>query len=157
MTYEIHTDLSLARPLDEVFAFFADAANLEAITPPELRFRIESPLPIEMKQGALIVYRLSLYGVPFRWRTEISEWNVEQSFVDRQLSGPFALWVHEHRFEELEPGVTRVRDGVHYRLPFGPLGRAVHPIVRSRLNRIFQYRSERVAQLLGPGAIDHSG
>lgn len=156
MTYELHTDLTLERPLSEVFAFFADAGNLEMITPPELRFRIETPLPIEMKQGALIEYRLSLYSVPFRWRTEISEWNVEKSFVDRQLSGPFALWEHEHRFDEVQPGLTRVRDRVRYRLPLDPIGRIAHPIVRSRLDRIFGYRTDRVAQLLGPGAIDHS-
>lgn len=148
MTYTLETDVTLARPLDAVFDFFADAGNLEAITPPELRFEIETPLPIAMRVGARIDYRLHLYGVPFSWRTVISVWEPGRRFVDEQESGPFGLWVHEHRFEAVSATSTRIRDVVRYRLPLEPVGRLVHPIVRAKLDRIFSYREERVRDLL---------
>jgi len=149
MTYRIQTDVTLPRPLDEVFPFFADAANLEAITPPELRFRILTPLPIEMKLGATIEYKLHLYGIPFGWLTEISVWEPGVRFVDQQLRGPFHTWIHEHRFEAVSDKETRIRDEVRYALPLEPLGRIAHPIVRARLNRIFDYRTEQVVARLG--------
>lgn len=149
MTYSLSTDITLPKPIDSVFPFFADAGNLEAITPPELRFRIVSPMPIDMRVGALIEYRLSLFGVPFSWLTEISVWEEGRRFIDRQVLGPFRLWIHEHRFEATASGGTRIRDEVHYALPLDPVGRLAHPIVRNRLDRIFDYRTERVQALLG--------
>ncbi len=59
---------------DEVFPFFADAGNLEAITPPWLAFHVVTPRPIAMREGTLIEYRLRLHGVPIRWLTRIDEW-----------------------------------------------------------------------------------
>ena len=115
---------------------------------PELRFEIRTPLPIEMKVGALIEYRIRLFGIPFSWLTEISCWEPGVRFVDRQLVGPFRVWIHEHRFEAVGDTSTRIRDEVHYALPFEPLGRLVHPVVRSRLDRIFAYREEKLRRLL---------
>lgn len=148
MTYRLQTDITLARPLDAVFAFFSDAGNLEAITPPELRFEILTPRPIGMERDTRIDYRLHLYGIPFRWRTRISVWEPGVRFVDEQESGPFALWIHEHRFEPISPSATRIRDEVRYALPLEPLGRLAHPIVRARLDHIFAYREARVRELL---------
>ncbi len=148
MDHRILTDLTLQRPIDRVFAFFADAGNLEAITPPELRFVILTPLPIAMAVGARIDYRLSLYAIPFTWRTRITAWEPGRRFVDEQESGPFKLWIHEHRFEALSPTSTRIRDEVRYRLPLEPLGGIAHPLVRRKLERIFAYREERVRELL---------
>jgi len=150
MDHEIQTDVTLASPLASVFEFFSDAGNLEAITPPELRFEIRTPLPIAMRAGARIDYRLRLYGVPFLWRTRITVWEPGVRFVDEQESGPFGVWIHEHRFDALSPTSTRVRDRVRYRLPLEPLGRLAHPLVRRKLERIFAYRGERVAELLAP-------
>ncbi len=149
MTYRLETEVMLPAPIDEVFPFFADAENLETITPPELHFRFVTPLPIEMRVGALIEYRLSLFGVPFSWLTEISVWEPGIRFVDRQLRGPFRLWHHEHLFESNPVGTTHMRDTVHYALPFEPIGRIAHPIVRARLDRIFAYRTERVQAHFG--------
>lgn len=148
MIYTLATDVTLARPLDAVFAFFADAGNLESITPPELRFEIRTPLPIAMRAGARIEYRLHLYGLPFSWRTLISAWEPGIRFVDEQQSGPFGLWIHEHRFDPITPSTTRIRDVVRYALPFGPLGRLAHPLVRAKLDHIFRYREARVRTLL---------
>lgn len=150
MTYTLTSEVILPRPIDEAFAFFADAANLEAITPPELRFAITTPLPIEMRAGQLIEYRMTLYGVPFSWLTEISVWEPGVRFVDRQLKGPYRSWVHEHRFTATSPSETHIFDTVEYSLPLEPLGRIAHPLVRSKLDRIFAFREARVMQLLGP-------
>jgi len=136
-----------------VFAFFAEARNLEAITPPFLRFEILPPVPERLAQGSRIDYRLSLFGWRFGWRTEIAAWEQGSRFVDVQLRGPYSLWRHEHAFEDADGG-TRVRDRVEYGLPLGPVGELAHALaVRRILGRIFDYRRDRVASLLGaPGA-----
>lgn len=139
------------RPRGEVFAFFADPWNLERITPPFLRFRILTPPPLEVRAGALIDYRLSLFGVPFGWRTVIEAWEPGRRFVDRQLRGPYALWRHTHLFEDA-PGGTRMLDRVEYRVPLGPLGELARvALVDRQLDAIFAYRREAVARLLAGG------
>jgi ligand-binding SRPBCC domain-containing protein len=135
-------------PRSRAFAFFADAGNLEAITPASLRFRILTPLPVEMRAGTIIAYRLSLHGIPLRWQTLIEEWVPEQRFVDLQLRGPYRLWRHVHEFEEA-PGGTRMRDTVEYRLPLGPLGELAHALlVRREIEGIFDHRNRVIESLL---------
>ena len=138
----------IPRTPDEVFGFFADIGNLERITPPELRFRTVTPAPIEMRRGALIEFRLALYGLPFGWRTEISHWEPPVRFVDRQLAGPYAQWIHLHEFSA-ERGGTRMVDRVDYVLPLGRLGRLGLPLVRRQLDRIFDFREATIQRLLG--------
>lgn len=134
---------------EEVFAFFADPWNLEAITPSWLGFRIVEA-PARLERGSLIRYRLRLLGVPVRWRTEIAEWDPPRGFVDRQLAGPYRLWVHTHRFAPVEAG-TEVRDEIRYRSPGGPLEPLVDRlVVRPRLEAIFDFRTARLAELLAP-------
>jgi ligand-binding SRPBCC domain-containing protein len=134
---------------DEVFAFFADAANLEAITPPWLRFRIVTPGPIRMAPGTLIEYRLVLHRIPVRWLTRIELWEPGACFVDVQVRGPYRSWRHTHRFEA-HPEGTLVRDTVRYALPLGLLGRTAHrAFVRRDLEHIFDFRRAAVARRLG--------
>jgi ligand-binding SRPBCC domain-containing protein len=141
--------LMLDLPRDEVFAFFADAENLERITPPELGFHIFTARPIDIKKGTLIDYKLSMHGVPFSWRTEITMWEPPFEFEDAQLSGPYKQWIHRHRFTEPEPGKTLMEDEVRYRLPLEPLGDIAHFIVERQLRNIFDYRNKVVVEMLG--------
>lgn len=134
-------------PIETVFPFFAAAENLERITPPSLRFSILTPLPIEMRQGALIDYRLRLMGIPFGWKTEITRWDPPHEFVDEQLSGPYKVWRHRHRFRAID-GATEIEDRVEYALPFGPLGLVALPLVKLQLRGIFAHRQRVVRDLL---------
>ncbi len=148
--YELTTWQWLPRRQDEVFAFFADAFNLERITPPFLRFRVLTPAPIPMARGTLIDYRLRLHGVPIRWRTEIAAWEPPVRFVDAQRRGPYAEWVHTHTFE-LQDGGTMVRDAVRYRLR-GPdvATRLIEGLlVGPDTTRIFEYRHAAMDEALG--------
>lgn len=128
-------------PLDEVFEFFADAHNLELITPPFLKFRVLTPRPIEMKSGALIDYRLRLRGIPIQWQTEILEWVPGERFVDSQIRGPYKQWIHTHTFESKDGG-TLCRDRVEYVIPGGMLEPIIYPFVRRDVEAIFDYRSK---------------
>ena len=147
-TYLLQRELWIPKPLSTVFDFFSRAENLERITPPWMSFRILTPLPITMKQGAQIAYVLRVRGIPLRWLTEIERWNPPFEFVDVQARGPYRLWRHTHRFSELGRG-TLILDQVEYALPFGIVGRMVHWLQVARdLSAIFDYRAQRVQALL---------
>lgn len=134
---------------EEVFAFFADAHNLEALTPPLLRFRVITPAPIRMGPGTLIRYELRVRRVPVSWLTEITEWDPPYRFVDEQIGGPYTLWHHTHTFEPIGDGDTLMRDVVRYRIGFGPLGLLANQlVVRRDVERIFDFRAQRIPALL---------
>lgn len=155
----LETRQQIARPIAEVFAFFASPENLEAITPPWLEFRIRTPRPIRMHEGATIDYSIRLRRVPLRWRTRIDRFDPPHCFVDTQVKGPYRLWEHTHTFAESSahgaPATVMV-DRIRYALIDVPpriplLGDLVHrTLVRPDLDRIFQYRRERIAHLLEP-------
>jgi ligand-binding SRPBCC domain-containing protein len=134
---------------EQVFPFFADARNLEAITPPLLRFRVVTPDPIEMRVGTLIQYRLRLHGLPLSWLTSIQAWEPPHRFVDVQIRGPYALWHHTHTFTPAAEG-TVMRDTVRYAIGFGPLGElADRLLVQRDLRAIFDFRAQQVPRMLG--------
>lgn len=143
--YRLERVQVIAAPRERVFEFFSAAENLERITPPFLKFRIVTPLPIAMRRGQHIEYRIGLGGVPMRWLTEIVDWQPATQFVDLQLRGPYRYWHHLHEFADVAGG-TRMRDVVDYELPLGPLGALVHGLAVKRvLKRIFDFRSEAIA------------
>lgn len=135
------------RPRDEVFEFFADAKNLEEITPPELNFKITTPEPIEIQKGTIIDYKLKLRGVSIKWKTEITQWNPPFDFIDSALKSPYKQWIHLHKFSIGENGETIMEDVVRYRLPFEPLGDVAHFYVKKELNYIFNYRYKIVEEI----------
>lgn len=143
--YLLTREQTLPAPRSAVFAFFSDASNLERITPAFLRFEIVTPGPLRISEGTHIDYRLRLYGVPMRWRSRIEEWRPEESFVDTQVVGPYAVWHHTHTFADAPRGGTVVRDVVRYSLPFGLAGRLAHALIVQRsLDAIFTYRQEQL-------------
>lgn len=152
-TFRFHSKLWLPHPREEVFAFFADARNLETLTPAWLRFEILTPPPIAMRPGALIDYRLRVHGFPIRWRTEITEWKPPHRFVDQQLRGPYTRWHHTHTFIEREGG-TDCLDEVAYR-PWG--GSLINGLfVRRDVAKIFAFRRERLQRLFPAATVGNS-
>lgn len=150
------TQLVLA-PRERVFEFFSAAENLERLTPPFLRFRIVTPLPIEMRRGQHIEYRIAFGGVPMRWLTEITEWQPNERFVDLQLRGPYRYWHHLHEFRDVDGG-TEMTDIVDYELPFGPLGALAHELaIRRTLERIFDFRTQAVAAAFPARLLQNGG
>jgi ligand-binding SRPBCC domain-containing protein len=149
--YRLQTRLFVARDLETTFGFFADAGNLQRLTPPWLDFSILTPGHIPMHPGTLIDYRIRVHGLPIRWQTEIAEWQPPHRFVDRQRRGPYRLWHHTHTFTPVAGG-TLVEDTVRYR-PIG--GALVHALfVRRDLERIFTFRQEAILQVFGVPARD---
>ncbi|HSQ59101.1 MAG TPA: SRPBCC family protein [Acidobacteriota bacterium] len=143
----IHTSkVWLPRPLEEVFPFFADARNLEELTPPFLRFQVLTPPPIPMASGTRIDYRLRLHGIPIRWQSEITAWEPMRMFVDEQRRGPYRAWIHTHRFAAKDGG-TLVEDEVRYDVLGGSLVNAL--FVRNDVARIFAYREAKLRARFG--------
>jgi hypothetical protein len=150
-TYRLKREQVIERSRGETFAFFSDAFNLERITPPLLRFRILTRPPVKMAEGTLIEYRLSLFGIRFYWKTLIERWSPEESFVDVQVKGPYALWRHTHTFEQLSATSTLVRDQVEYQVPLNLIGRIAHALfVKRTLKKVFDYRAQSIERLLEP-------
>jgi hypothetical protein len=143
--YRLDAAVTLPASREAVFAFFADPGNLEAITPPWLRFGLRER-PAEVRRGTRIAYGMRLHGLPVRWRSEISAWEPPQRFVDEQVRGPYRRWHHEHTFTDAGEG-TEVRDRVDFALP--PGGRLVAPVVSRDLRRIFGYRQRALAERFG--------
>ncbi len=142
--FTLTTRTWLAARRSEVFSFFADAENLDTLTPPWLKFHIVSPRPIAMRAGARIDYRLRLHGLPVRWQSEITAWEPPLRFVDEQRRGPYRLWAHEHLFDDCDDGTT-VWDKVRYAVPGGAWVNRL--FVRRELSAIFLYRRERLQEL----------
>lgn len=148
--YRLLTEFWTPRPLDEVFPFFADAYNLQILTPEFLNFRVLTPAPIEMHVGTTIDYQIRLHGVPIGWKSLISAWDPPSRFVDEQVRGPYKFWHHEHTFE-VRDGGTLIRDDVHYGVPGGWLAHAL--LVRRDLTAIFRYRNQKMHAQFGGSEI----
>lgn len=143
---------------EDVFPFFADAANLDAITPELLRFRTITPEPVVLRHGTVIQYALRLHGVPMAWTTSIQAWEPPHRFVDVQIAGPFGLWHHEHRFEATADGGTTMTDVVHHGVGWGPLGRiARRAFVLRDVDAIFAHRARVIPGLLAADAARRAG
>jgi ligand-binding SRPBCC domain-containing protein len=138
--------LWLPRPLDEVFAFFSDAHNLDRITPPWLHFHVLTPPPIPMRVGQRIDYRLRIRGIPLRWQSAITAWEPPHRFVDEQQRGPYRAWIHEHTFEEKDGG-TLARDEVKYAVFGGALVNRL--FVERDVKKIFEYRAGKLGEIFG--------
>ena len=149
--FRLQTSHFLPCRREDIFPFFADARNLERITPPSLRFEILTPPPIEMQVGCIIDYRLHIHRIPVRWQTEISAWEPPYRFPDQARRSPYRHWIHEHTFEEQDGGTLCV-DEVHYGVPGGSLINTL--FVKRDLVRIFEYRRRVMQEILAPSSVD---
>jgi ligand-binding SRPBCC domain-containing protein len=152
--HTLKRDLTIALPRADVFEFFSNASNLERITPPDLGFTITTPQPIEMREGAIIEYRIKLNGFPMNWKTLISKWDPPFEFVDEQLSGPYKQWIHRHTFAALDENTTLIEDEVRYRLPLEPFGDVAHFFIERQLKHIFDFRTKAVEKYFGEEGVD---
>ena len=142
--YSLDQTQRIAAPLPEVFAFFSNPANLARITPPWLAFRLHGTAPDTLAEGSRLEYRIRWSVFTIRWVTRITQWRAPFEFEDIQEKGPYASWIHTHRFVESD-GVVVMDDHVDYALPFGPLGRLVHRLrVRRQLEEIFEFRRRAI-------------
>jgi hypothetical protein len=149
MMYVLSCHIQAPVPIGQAFAVFESPYNLARITPPWLRFRITTPEPVTIRQGAEIDYEIRWLGLPVAWKTIITAYDPPNSFEDRQASGPYAFWRHRHGFEA-KAGGTLISDQVEYALPMGTLGRVAHALAVGRqLRGIFEYRGKQLAPLLG--------
>jgi ligand-binding SRPBCC domain-containing protein len=149
--FTLEREQTLPGTPEEVFPFFADARNLEAITPPILRFEVVTPGEIPMRVGTLIQYRLTLRGIGVDWLTSIQDWDPPHRFVDQQVRGPYALWHHTHDFAPApdDAGATLMRDTVRYAIGFGPFGQlAARAFVHRDVATIFEYRQQAIRDRL---------
>ena len=143
MMHSLKTSVTLPLGIEKTFGSFADASNLERITPGELCFRILTPQPIKITEGTEIDYRLHLYGLPLNWRSRITNWSPPDCFVGEQIQGPYSLWVHTHRFYE-QNGSTTITDEILYQLPLWPFGEVVYPLFAGQLYRIFRFKRQAI-------------
>jgi hypothetical protein len=145
--HKLERKMKIKASIDEVFAFFQQPENLAKITPPSLGFKILTPQPIEMKEGALITYTIGVLGMRVGWRTLITSYDPPRRFVDEQIKGPYALWHHQHSFKEVEGGVE-MEDCVTYSIPFGIFGEIARKLfVTQQLNDIFDYRTKVISEI----------
>jgi len=146
-TFWLRTELWLPRKREEIFQFFTDPRNLDRLTPAWLEFQILSSADTAISKGTLLDYRLRIRGVPIRWQSEISSWEPPERFVDRQIKGPYSLWVHEHTFAT-QSGGTLVGDNVEYAVPGGAIVQKL--LVAPDIARIFTYRHKILEELFNP-------
>ena len=143
--FTFEKQLWLSKPITTVFDFFANAQNLDLITPPWLHFSITTLPPIKIRVGATIDYRLRLRTIPIKWRSEIAKWEPPNLFVDVHRKGPYRLWIHTHQFIEKDGG-TLARDELNYAVWGDRLTNSL--FVARGIHKIFQHRSEKLRGIL---------
>ena len=148
--YTLHATQSLPISMDTAWEFLSNPANLKVITPDHMGFVIHSGADRPMYAGQIIQYKVTPFpGFTTKWVTEITHVDQSSYFVDEQRFGPYSLWHHKHFIKKVDEGVE-MEDIIHYKLPFGWLGRMAHPIlVKKQLKQIFSYREARLSELFG--------
>ena len=146
--YTLKKEQKISKNIFEVFDFFSKPENLSIITPPKMCFKILTPKPIEMKEGALIDYTIKIIGLSIKWKTIITQYEPPNIFVDQQLKGPYSMWNHTHLFKKIKDNETLIEDTVLYSLPYGFIGDIVHSLyIRKDLENIFSYRSKKIKEI----------
>lgn len=146
--YKLNSEIKVPYPIETVYPFFNRPENLEPLTPKFLNFKILTPSPIEMRQGAIIDYEIKLFGIPMRWTTIINNYNPPNEFVDIQLKGPYSLWHHKHIFKPAGKNATLIIDELTYKMPFGILGKIAHFLfTKHMVKKIFTHRETLISKM----------
>jgi ligand-binding SRPBCC domain-containing protein len=149
--HSIKTVQKIPISLEKAWDFFSNPANVQAITPDNMGFKVISKHHGDtMYAGQIIEYTVKpLLGIPIYWMTEITQVKDKQYFIDEQRYGPYSLWHHQHHFKAIDGGVEMI-DIVHYKTPFWVLGRLANTVfVKKKLDGIFNYRFQKVEELFG--------
>src|SRR5688572_16824866 len=150
MYYELTDRFEVPATIDRTWAFFTDAQNLSRITPPWLKFSVATKEPVHIQLDSVLDYTIAWKGLRMKWRTRIIDFSPPRQFIDLQIRGPYALWHHQHSFEPNANGGVTCFDRVIYKIPLGPIGRALHAIaIRSQLLDIFRHRRKVIGESLG--------
>ena len=146
--YTLKKEQIIPRNILDVFNFFSKPENLSVITPSKMGFKILTPSPIEMKEGALIDYTVKIIGLPIRWTTLITKYDPPNLFIDQQLKGPYSMWHHTHNFKKLNDNETLIEDIVIYSVPYSFIGGLIHSLyIKRDLEKIFSYRSKKIKEI----------
>ncbi|MEX1384044.1 cell division inhibitor [Lutibacter sp.] len=150
IVYRLSSKQKLPITVDKAWEFLSSPKNLKTITPAYMSFDIVSGADKPMFAGQIIQYIVTpVLGIKTNWVTEITHVVDQQYFVDEQRFGPYALWHHKHFIKEIDGGVE-MEDIIDYKVPFGFIGRLVHPIlVKPKLTEIFNHRTKKLIELFG--------
>ena len=148
--YTLHQTQKLPISLETAWDFLCNPANLSKLTPPEMNMTIISGADRAMYAGQVLQYSVTPFaGFKTKWVSEITQYEDKKYFVDLQLYGPYAFWHHKHFVNEIDGGVE-MEDIIDYKVPFGILGRLVHPIlVKPKLDAIFNFRTQKLEEIFG--------
>jgi len=149
--HSIKTIQKISISLDKAWEFFSNPANLQAITPGTMGFKVISTHHGEvMYAGQIIEYTVKpVFNIPMYWMTEITQVKDKEYFIDEQRFGPYALWHHQHHFKEI-PGGVEMTDIVHYKIPFWIFGKIANTLfIKNKLKEIFEFRYRKTEELLG--------
>ena len=134
--------------IEDVFDFHTDINNLLRITPKDTSVEIvRADIPLSL--GSKVHLRVKDRALNSIWKLEITEFDRPNHFRDKQISGVFRAWQHDHYFESISESETRVKDMVHYDLPLGLIGRVFGKgTAERRLREMFNHRKKMTKQLL---------
>ena len=150
IVYRLSSKQKLPISVDKAWEFLSSPKNLKTITPAYMSFDILSGADKPMFAGQIIQYIVTpVLGIKTNWVTEITHVVDKHYFVDEQRFGPYSLWHHKHFIKEIDGGVE-MEDIIDYKVPFGFLGRLVHPfLVKPKLTEIFNHRTKKLIELFG--------
>ncbi|PCE63045.1 SRPBCC family protein [Sediminicola luteus] len=148
--YTLKAQQTIPLSMEKAWDFFKDPNNLSRITPPEMGFKITSSIDRMAYAGQIITYKIQVFpGIHVSWVTELTVVEAPHFFIDEQRFGPYAMWHHEHFFEDFGNETTLMHDKITYKMPLGILGDAVHELlVRKKLRAIFSFRRKIIDEIL---------
>lgn len=146
MIYTFESKQFIKSDIISVWNYFSNPKHIHALTPPKMHLKTRTQnLPSKIHVNLKITYWVSpLFGIPLKWKTKITSIDINKSFVDIQIKGPYKMWHHVHTFEEVENGIL-MKDFVTYELPFGFIGNFTNRLlVKKRIEKLFDYRTKQI-------------